>query len=161
MIGMELVGDITSDGSNVGTSPPSLVPRTALNHTFTATREGNNLMYSTAATTGGEGDGGTLAEGLFGSVNVEPRGAEWYRSEVTAVEMAKATTGTAGATATTTTGATGGQPIIDYDKFKMLDAENNIILGLECHHHWSWQGTVSERNLQAQRHRTRSQPAVP
>ena len=32
VIGMELVGDITSDGSNVGTSPPSLVPRTTLNH---------------------------------------------------------------------------------------------------------------------------------
>ena len=29
VIGMELVGDITSDGSNVGTSPPSLVPRTS------------------------------------------------------------------------------------------------------------------------------------
>ena len=49
-------------------------------------------MYSSAATTGGEGDGGTLAEGLFGSVNVEPRGAEWYRSQLTAAEMALATT---------------------------------------------------------------------
>ena len=36
-------------------------------------------MYSTAATTSGEADGGTLAEGLFGSVNVQVRGAEWYR----------------------------------------------------------------------------------
>src|SRR6185369_10526740 len=61
--GMELVGSIASDGSTV--------------YTFYGTREGNNLMYSSAATTGGEGDGGTLSSGLFGSVNVEPKGAEW------------------------------------------------------------------------------------
>lgn len=143
-IGMELVGDITSDGSNVGNNKPSLVPSGgATVYTVTATREGNHLMYSTAATTGGEGDGGTLAEGLFGSINVEPRGAEWYRSQVTAVEMAKATIGTAGDTGTTTVGAEsemampingpkpipkpGGQPLIDYEQFKMLDQENNII----------------------------------
>ena len=51
-------------------------------------------MYSTAATTGGEGDGGTLAQGLFGSVNVEAVGAEWYRSQVTQSDLALATTGT-------------------------------------------------------------------
>jgi hypothetical protein len=131
VIGMELVGDITSDGSNVGTNPPSLVPPDGFkSYIFTATREGNNLMYSTGTTTGGEGDGGTLAEGLFGSVNVEPKDAEWYRSQVTAAELAKATIGTAGNTATTPLGATvnsGGQPLIDYDKFKMLDGDNNII----------------------------------
>ena len=72
VIGMELVGSIASDGSNVGVNPPSLVgPGGSTVYTFAATREGNNLMYSTAATTGGEGDGGTLSEGLFGSVNVE------------------------------------------------------------------------------------------
>ena len=81
VIGMELVGSIASDGSNVGVNPPSLVgPGGSTVYTFSATREGNNLMYSTAATTSGEGDGGTLAEGLFGSVNVERQGAEWYRS---------------------------------------------------------------------------------
>ena len=62
-------------------------------------------MFSSAATTGGEGDGGTLAEGLFGSVNVEPRGAEWYRSQLTAAEMAFAKIGT----------TAGGQPILNYD----------------------------------------------
>jgi hypothetical protein len=137
VIGMELVGDISSDGSNVGKNKSSLVPPDgSIVYTITATREGNNLMYSTAATTGGEGDGGTLAEGLFGSVNVEPRDAEWYRSQVTAEELKKATIGTAGDA--TTIGAEaeakigakpkpGGQPIIDYDKFKMLDAGNNIV----------------------------------
>ena len=126
VIGMELLTNITDDGSNVGINPPSLVPPGgSTTYRLTATREGNNLMYSTAATTGGEGDGGTLAEGLFGSVNVEPRGAEWYRSQVTAVEMEKATIGTAGDTDPSIGG--GGQPLIDYEKFKMLDANDNII----------------------------------
>src|SRR6185369_11537338 len=116
--GMELVGSIASDGSNVGVNPPSLVgPGGSTVYTFAATREGNNLMYSTAATTGGEGDGGTLSEGLFGSVNVEVRGAEWYRSQVTAAEMTAAKIGT----------TPGGQPILDYNKFRMLDVNNNII----------------------------------
>ena len=106
VMGMELVGDISSDGSNVGTNPASLVaPGGSTVYTFYATREGNNLMYSSAATTGGEGDGGTLSEGLFGSVNVEPGGAEWYRSQVTAADLDLAKTGT----------TPGGQPIINYD----------------------------------------------
>jgi hypothetical protein len=106
VIGMELVDGMGSDGSNVGNNPPSLIgPGGSTIYTLTATREGNNLMYSTAATTGGEGDGGSLAQGLFGSVNVEPKGAEWYRSQVTAEDMALAKTGTTPA----------GQPIINYD----------------------------------------------
>jgi len=104
--GMELVGSIASDGSNVGSNTPSLIgPGASTVYTFTATREGNNLMYSTAATTGGEADGGTLAQGLFGSVNVEPAGAEWYRSQVTAADLNLAKTGT----------TAGGHPIINYD----------------------------------------------
>src|SRR5690242_1983524 len=63
VMGMELVGSIASDGSNAGNNTPSLVgPGGSTVYTFYATREGNNLMYSSAATTGGEGDGGTLAE---------------------------------------------------------------------------------------------------
>ncbi len=106
VIGMELVGNIGSDGSNVGVNPPSLVaPGGSAIYTFYATREGNNLMYSTAATTSGEGNGGTLPEGLFGSVNVEPKNSEWYRSQVTAADLTLAKTGT----------TPGGQPIINYD----------------------------------------------
>src|ERR1051325_10529829 len=118
VIGMELVGSIASDGSNVGNNAPSLVaPGGSTVYTLYATREGNNLMYSSAATTGGEGDGGTVAQGLFGSVNVEQKGAEWYRSQVTAADMAAAKIGT----------TPGGQPILDYNKFRMLDVNNNII----------------------------------
>ena len=48
-----------------------------------AFREGTYFSYSTGATVGGEGDGGQLGAGLFGAVNVQPRGAKWYRSQVT------------------------------------------------------------------------------
>src|SRR6185369_12020501 len=106
VIGMELVNDIASDGSNVGNNTPSLIgPGGSTVYTFYGTREGNNLMYSSAATTGGEADGGTLSQGLFGSVNVEQKGAEWYRSQVTEADLTLAKTGT----------TAGGQPIINYD----------------------------------------------
>jgi hypothetical protein len=86
--GLQLVGSIASDGSNVGQNASSLVaPNGSAVYTFYGEREGNHLLYSTAATTGGEGDGGSLANGLFGSVNVEPRTAEWYRSQVTAADF--------------------------------------------------------------------------
>jgi hypothetical protein len=106
VIGLQLVNSITDDGSNVGQNPPSLVPPGGTaTYTYYAEREGNHLFYSTAATTGGEGNGGSLAMGLFGMVNVEPQGAEWYRSQVTHQELAYATIGRTPA----------GQPIINYD----------------------------------------------
>ncbi|HEX5706252.1 MAG TPA: hypothetical protein VFX96_03080 [Pyrinomonadaceae bacterium] len=138
VMGLPLVGSIASDGSNVGQNPSSLVgPGGTATYTYLAQREGNHLLYSTAATTGGEGDGGSLAMGLFGSVNVQPRGAEWYRSQVTAAEMEMATQKKEDGTPKTTPG---GQPVINYDAvyptgharagqpiLKMLDANNNIV----------------------------------
>ena len=56
-------------------------------HTLYAEKEGGHLLYSTAATTGGEGDGGSLPMGLFGAINIEPRGAEWYRSQITEADL--------------------------------------------------------------------------
>ena len=52
-----------------------------------AEKEGAYFAYSTAAPVGGEGDGGQIGLGLFASVNVEPAGARWYRSQVTEEEM--------------------------------------------------------------------------
>jgi manganese oxidase len=138
VMGLQLVGTIQSDGSNVGQNPSSLAtPGASATYTYIAQREGNHLLYSTAATTGGEGDGGSLAMGLFGSVNVEQKGAEWYRSQLTAEEMALATQKNADGTPKKTAG---GQPILDYDAvypaghpregqpiLKMLDAANNIV----------------------------------
>ena len=106
VIGMQLVGGIGSDGSNVGKNPSSLVaPGGSATYTLYAEREGGFLMYGAGATTGGEGDGGSITDGLFGAVNVEPRGAEWYRSQVTREDMQVATTSTVG----------GGLPVLDYD----------------------------------------------
>ena len=138
VMGLQLVGTIASDASNVGLNQSSLVaPGASATYTYFAQREGNHLMYSTAATTGGEGDGGSLAMGLFGSVNVELKGAEWYRSQVTAEEMSLATVKNTDGTPKKTPG---GQPIINYDAvypagharagqpiLKMLDANNNIV----------------------------------
>ena len=104
--GMQLVNGITDDGSNVGTNPSSLVaPGGGAKYTIRADREGGYLMYSGAAQTGGEGNGGSLAMGLFGAVNVQPAGGEYYRSQLTAVEMRLATKGVTPA----------GQPILNYD----------------------------------------------
>ena len=65
---------------------------------FRALREGTFFAYSNAATVGGEGDGGQLGLGLFGAINVEPRGSVWYRSQVTHDDLRLATrnAGTAG-----------------------------------------------------------------
>jgi hypothetical protein len=138
VMGLQLVGTILSDGSNVGQNQSSLVaPGASATYTYFAQREGNHLVYSTAATTGGEGDGGSLAMGLFGSVNVEAKTAEWYRSQVTAEEMELATARNEDGTPKKTPA---GQPIINYDAvypagharagqsiLKMLDANNNIV----------------------------------
>jgi len=105
VIGMQLVNSIADDGSNVGTNASSLVaPGGSATYTFFAEREASYVLYSTGANVGGEGDGGQLNSGLFGSVNVEPTGAEWYRSQVTNADLVLATTGT----------TADGHPIIDY-----------------------------------------------
>ncbi|WP_052808245.1 hypothetical protein [Methyloterricola oryzae] len=97
VIGLPLVGGIDSDGSNVGKNNSSLVtPGQAATYTLYAEREGGYLLYSTAATTGGEGNGAGLALGLFGAVNVEPAGSEWYRSQLNEEEMRLASTGSMG-----------------------------------------------------------------
>ncbi|HEV2146928.1 MAG TPA: multicopper oxidase domain-containing protein, partial [Longimicrobiaceae bacterium] len=106
VMGMQLVGGIASDGSFVGQNASSLVaPGGTATYTLHAVKEGTFLLYSTAQTTGGDGDGGTISKGLFGAVNVEPKGAEWYRSQLTAEEMKLASAGT----------TAGGQPIVNYD----------------------------------------------
>jgi len=139
VVGLQLVGGISSDGSNVGKNQSSLVtPGNSAIYTYYAEREGSHLLYSTAATTGGEGNGGSISMGLFGAVNVEKRGAQWFRSQVTAKEIALATKKDAAGLAMTTGG---NHPIIDYDAvypsghnraagtpiLRMLDANNNIV----------------------------------
>jgi hypothetical protein len=105
--GLQLVRSILDDGSFVGENQSSLIaPGETTTYTYYADKEGPFVMNSTAATTGGEGDGGSLAVGLFGVVNVEPAGAEWYRSQLTYDEMQLASGGLRHAT---------GQPNINYN----------------------------------------------
>jgi hypothetical protein len=85
---MQLVNNISRDGSFVGQNPSSLVaPSGIFNYTLYAEREGPHMMYSAGTTTGGEGDGGSLNAGLFGAINVEPKSAEYYRSQVTRADL--------------------------------------------------------------------------
>ena len=109
--GMEWVKDAQDDGSWVGTNTSSLVNPGDPSHVYTlyAAHEGSFLLYSTgdvytSPNGAGGGDGGQLAYGLFGAVHVEPQGAEWYRSQVTAEDLKLATKGHTPA----------GQPILDY-----------------------------------------------
>ncbi|HYG90379.1 MAG TPA: hypothetical protein VD978_29435 [Azospirillum sp.] len=105
-VGLDYVNGPSDDGAFVGRNPSSLAaPGQSATYKYRAGREGAHLFYSTAATTGGEGDGGTIAYGLFGAINVEPKGAEWYRSQVTQNDLALASVGTLPT----------GHPKIDYD----------------------------------------------
>lgn len=108
VIGLQLVSSILDDGSNVGANTPSglVAPGGSRSYTLYAEREGAYLLYSGGAMTGGEGDGGSLNSGLFGAVNVERRGAYWYRSQVTQADLALAAMGTVAAT---------GHPVINYN----------------------------------------------
>ena len=87
-------GPNTDDGANVGKNSSSLAaPGGTRTYKWYAAKQGQYLMYSMGAPAGGEGDGGQLDLGLFGSVNVEPRGSSWYRSQVTQKELSRATVG--------------------------------------------------------------------
>lgn len=124
--GLDLVGSIASDGSNVGQNASSLVgPGQTAVYKWYAAKQGQYLLYSTAATSGGEGDGGQLVHGLFGTVNVEPPNAKWYRSQVNPEVLTAATTGT----------NPNGTPKINYEAvfpggakvLNMLSTTNEII----------------------------------
>ncbi|MEW5744964.1 MAG: copper oxidase [Nitrospirota bacterium] len=114
--GLQLVNSITDDGSNVGTNPSSLVmPGDTAVYTLYAEKEGTHLLYSTGAMTGGEGNSGSLAFGLFGAVNVQPKGAEWYRSQLTRAEIDMAADRDKNGTVDYDEQTADGHPLIDYD----------------------------------------------
>ncbi|HEY0004027.1 MAG TPA: multicopper oxidase domain-containing protein [Pyrinomonadaceae bacterium] len=82
------------DGANVGRNVSTLAaPGDTVIYKWYAAKEGQYLMYSMGAPVGGEGDGGQPDLGLFGSINVEPKGAKWYRSQVTAAQLQAASNG--------------------------------------------------------------------
>ncbi|HEX6367410.1 MAG TPA: hypothetical protein VF006_00675 [Longimicrobium sp.] len=106
--GMQVKENISNDGTVVGVSG---APNQATYFVY-AEKEGTYLMYSTSQVTGGDGDGGQISKGLFGAVNVEPRFSEWYRSQVTAEDLALATRKNSSGVPITTPG---GHPVLDYD----------------------------------------------
>jgi manganese oxidase len=147
--GQEWATGPSDDGSFVGknnsslaspsplpTPTPSPMPPKTQTYVLFVKNEGTFLLYSMGDTEGNE-TGDQIGRGLFGALNVQPQGAEWYRSQVTQQDLALATTGT----------TTQGQPIINYSAvypagstypdgtsipantpiLKMLDANNNIV----------------------------------
>ena len=134
---------VASDGSWAGANANSLVaPGATATYEFYAEAEGAYLLYSTAANTGNAWDyGGQLSQGLFGSVAVQPEGAEWYRSQVTRTDLAQATTGVTAY----------GHPILNYAAtgsdgtpvLKMLNAKNEIVYtDSDRRHHGTQRRTV-------------------
>jgi hypothetical protein len=88
--GLDLVKTIDSDGSYVGTNNSSLVaPGDTLTYRYSAPAEGTFLLYSTGAEE--QSQSGQMVNGLFGAVNVQPEGAEYYRSQATRQDMHLAT----------------------------------------------------------------------
>jgi hypothetical protein len=88
--GVKWVHGPEDDGSFVGVNNSSLagVGSPSLTYTVYAKEEGTFLLYTMGDTSS---QGTQLARGLFGALNVQPAGAEWYRSQVTADDIARAT----------------------------------------------------------------------
>ncbi|HEX3249157.1 MAG TPA: hypothetical protein VHS05_07000, partial [Pyrinomonadaceae bacterium] len=152
--GQEWATGPADDGSFVGknnsslataapTPIPAPAPPNARTYTLFVKNEGTYLLY-TMGDTEGDPVGGQLSRGLFGALNVQPNGAEWYRSQVSQQDLALATRKNGSGQPLKTPD---GQPIIDYNAvypsgskypdgtpippntpiLKMLDANNNIV----------------------------------
>ncbi len=125
--GMNYVDNIGSDVNFIGSNSNYLV-KTNQSHTFRlyAKNEGAYLIRDPASNA-------TSEVGLFGSLNVQPRGAEWYRSQVTREELFAATTGYTSPDGTSIPKPAGsvspdtlpGYPVIDYDQLKMYTESGN------------------------------------
>ena len=151
--GQEWASASSDDGSFVGknssslasTAPPPApppMPPQSMIYTLFVKNEGTFLLY-TMGDTEAEPTG-QLSRGLFGALNVQPTGAEWYRSQVSQQDLALATRKNSSGQPITTAG---GQPTINYNAvypagsnypdgtpippntpiLKMLDANNNIV----------------------------------
>ena len=105
--GMELVNDISDDGSFVGENDSSLVAQGATSDPYTihGREDGSFVGNSYGAPTGGEGLGGNTASGLWAVLNVNSRNSAFYRSQLTREELDLATTGHSAT----------GHPIINYE----------------------------------------------
>ncbi|MCM2334463.1 MAG: hypothetical protein NDI82_11025, partial [Anaeromyxobacteraceae bacterium] len=90
--GLELMTGPGDDGAYVGLNADSMViPGGSVTYAYYAPKEGAFLVTSHGATFGGDGAAGNSANGMFAVVNVEPPGANFYRSQVTEEELRLAT----------------------------------------------------------------------
>jgi manganese oxidase len=97
----DITANIATDKRASGLVPPG-ARMTYLLHAPVQS-EGSYLLYSTAANVGYEPSyGGQLMQGLFGSVTVQPKSAEYYRSQVTHQELWEATYSSTGQNLTAT-----------------------------------------------------------
>ncbi len=135
--GLQPLDTIASDGTWAGQNPEigngqhsGLVqPGAGITYRLYAQEEGSNLLYSTAGQYNNFNEM-QLSTGLFGAVNVQPRGSEWYRSQVGEEDLRLASTGT----------LPSGHPRLDYDAvyppghahaglpiLRMHDRDNRIV----------------------------------
>ncbi len=88
------LSNLGSDANWVGQNCSSFAnPGQTLFYKFYAREEGNYLVYSNDDAQGApaSNNAGQQQAGLFGSVNVEPQNAEYYRSQVTHNDLVSAT----------------------------------------------------------------------
>lgn len=106
--GMQWLTGSKDDGSFVGlndsslANPPLLPPPPPKVYRLYAKEEGTFLLYSMGDTST---EGLQLQRGLFGALNVQPKDAEWYRSQVTRQDLLMATKNTS---------VDGKYPVVDY-----------------------------------------------
>ena len=141
---MQLVNGIIDDGTYVGANPMVkenfsgvVPPGKEATYTLYAAAQGSYLMYSTPGDFNGfnsppPGPNEQLTLGLFGAVNVEPPGTEWYRSQTSHEDFLRA------ATKVPDSQSLGGYRYeVNYDYtdpdgkpvLKMLDKNNEIVHG--------------------------------
>jgi hypothetical protein len=142
--GMQAVSSITDDGTYVGANPMMgknfsgvAPPGGTATYTLYAAAQGSYLMYSTPGDFNAFNNpppqpNEQLTLGLFGAVNVEPRGTEWYRSQTSHEDFLRA------AKKVPDPQSLGGYRYeINYDAtdssgepvLKMLDKNNQIVHG--------------------------------
>ncbi|HEU4795286.1 MAG TPA: hypothetical protein VFT02_06625, partial [Pyrinomonadaceae bacterium] len=100
------VGKNSSSLATVAPSPspvPSPMPPQTQTYTLFVKQEGTFLLYSMGDTTAVPT--GQISRELFGALNVQPRDAEWYRSQVTQKDLELATKSR----------TNDKQPVINYD----------------------------------------------
>ena len=132
--GMQLVSSIRDDASYTGVNPSSIVPtgkdpnvvapEQKITYKLRATAEGTFLINSMGAAWGGQDfpvDGAQQTAGLFGAINVEPKGAVWLRSQVTHDEMKSATNSL----------SPDGQPFLNFGAPELQMLVNNEIVATD------------------------------